>query len=288
MASMILWASAYIGIRIGMQQYNPGSFALLRLSVGTICMIIIYVFKPPKKIIARKDMFHGFLLGVIGMGVYHIALNMGEQTVSAGIASFIIALSPVFATLYATLVLHEKLLPLGWLGVFLSFVGIVLIALGEVEHAKFDFGIIYILISTCASSIYLISAKHLLTRINSLHLTFFMLVGGTLTTMLFLPQLIKDIFSADSNATLAGIYLGFFPTSLAYLAYNYAFAHISKNIAVSWLYTLPLLTSLMGWLILSELPKLAAFVGGLVALSGMLLINLQERKLTVTINSLKS
>lgn len=275
-ATITIWSSAYIAIRVGMQEYHAGSFALLRLCVGTICMIIICLKNPPKAPIAKRDMFYGLLLGAIGMGVYHIFLNFGEQTVTAGIASFIIALAPLFTTVFSAIFLKEKVYKLGWIGLAISALGMVLIALGEVNNAKFDVGIICILISAVCSSIYLTAAKHLLTKISGLYLTVFMLLGGTLTTIMFLPQLVSDLPKALPKATYAGIYLGIFPTSLAYLTYNYALAKIPRSTAVSWLYALPLMTIFMGWLLLGELPTSIAFIGGLVALSGMVLVNMQK------------
>jgi drug/metabolite transporter (DMT)-like permease len=273
-ATIFMWSSAFIAIRIGIEEYHAGSFALLRLAIAAICMFMIYLFKPPKKSLAKKDIVHGILLGVVGMAIYHAFLNLGEKTVTAGIASFIIAQVPVLTTLFAAIFLKEKIPNLALLGLCISLCGIILIAIGEVDQAQFDSGVLYIFISTIAASIYITSAKNLLSKMDSLYVTVFVVFGGALGTLIFLPQLITDLAQASSRSTMAAIYLGIFPTALAYLTYNYALSRILRSTAASWLYAMPLVTSFMGWLILGELPTFLAFIGGLLALGGVIVVNL--------------
>ena len=41
---VVLWASAFVGIRIGLKGYSPGSLALLRYLIASASMIFIYLF----------------------------------------------------------------------------------------------------------------------------------------------------------------------------------------------------------------------------------------------------
>jgi drug/metabolite transporter (DMT)-like permease len=267
-ATIVMWSSGFIGIRIGMQDYQAGSFALLRLGVAAVCMLILYLLSPPKQTIALRDKLFAMMLGAIGMGVYHAFLNLGEQTVTAGIASFITAQAPVLATLFAVAFLGERVPRLGWLGLLIGVGGVILIALGEIENATFDFGVVYILISTCSFCVYITQAKQLLARMKSIHLTVFVVWGGALSCLIFLPQLIHDLPRASVSATIAALYLGIFSSALAFLTYNYVLAKISRSAAASILYAIPLTTSLMGWLWLNEEPTTFAFCGGIMALAG--------------------
>ena len=280
-ATIVMWSSGFIGIRIGMQEYQAGSFALLRLGIAAICMVILYYLTPPKGPISLRDKLYAMMLGAIGMGVYHAFLNLGEQTVTAGIASFITAQAPVLATLFAVAFLGERVTRRGWIGLLIGVGGVILIALGEIEHAKFDFGVVYILISTCSFCFYITQAKQLLDRIKSIHLTVFVVWGGALSSLIFLPQLIHDLPRASIGATSAAIYLGIFPTALAYLTYNYVLSRISRSAAAGSLYAIPLTTSLMGWVWLNEVPTIFAFCGGIIALTGTILVNASGKKVKI-------
>lgn len=63
--------------------------------------------RPPR----REDLPRLFLLGFLGITVYHTALVYGELTVSAGAASLLIATGPVFTALLSYFLLGERLKP---------------------------------------------------------------------------------------------------------------------------------------------------------------------------------
>ena len=69
--------------------------------------------------------------GVVFVAIYTTLLNFGELTVSAGAASFIINVAPIFTAIMAMLFLGERFSRLAWAGTLVSFAGIGLIALGE-------------------------------------------------------------------------------------------------------------------------------------------------------------
>lgn len=277
LTTVVIWASAFIAIREGVREYHAGSFALLRLLVGATCMTLLYAIKAPKHFISFKDKLIAMLLGAIGTGAYHVFLNLGEKTVTAGIASFIIAQAPILIALFSVIFLREKIHKLGWIGLFISILGIAIIAEAELRQATLDLGVFYILISTVTNCIYVMNVKNLLLRMGTLYMTTFVMIGGAISTMFFLPDLIKDLNTASKTATYAAIYLGIFPTAVAYLTYNYALSHMTRTTAVSWIYAMPLITILMGWLWLGELPTSIAFIGGLLALSGTILVNYAAR-----------
>jgi drug/metabolite transporter (DMT)-like permease len=58
--------------------------------------------------------------GLLGIALYNALLNTGEQTVSAGAASFIVNTLPIFTALLAQSFLHERFNRWGWLGSLVS------------------------------------------------------------------------------------------------------------------------------------------------------------------------
>src|SRR3990167_9169522 len=105
--AILLWASAFMGIRIGLEYYSPQGMALLRFIVAAICMAIVYFAMPVRNHITLPDKIALMLLGGVSIGLYNLFLNYGELTVLSGTASFITSQSPIIAALFAALLLGE-------------------------------------------------------------------------------------------------------------------------------------------------------------------------------------
>jgi drug/metabolite transporter (DMT)-like permease len=217
------------------------------------------------------------LMGFLGVTVYHTALNYGELTVTAGTASFLINTAPIFTALLATIFLHERLKFWGWAGIVISFAGVAVIALGEGHGLQVISGALLILLSAICASFYMILQKNLLRRYTAIEVTACSVWFGTIGLLFFAPGLVKAVLSAPPSATLSAVYLGIFPTALAYVTWAYALSRLTASRTISFIYLMPALTVLSAWLWLGEVPPPASFLGGLIALAGVVLVNLRGK-----------
>src|SRR3990167_10406116 len=133
--TILLWSSAYIGIRYDLHFYSPSDVALLRYFTASLMMLLFYFLLPKRHSVHLRDVPILFTMGMLGIGLYSIAINYSEITVSAGITSFIIGLMPVFAMLLAIFFLHEKVNRHTWIGVAISLMGLIVIAFNQ-HHNK--------------------------------------------------------------------------------------------------------------------------------------------------------
>lgn len=276
--TIIFWGSAYVGIRAGLQGYTPGSLALFRFFIASICMLIFYLKgKQPTKLAPGQILQIAFL-GIIGFTIYHVALNFGELTVSAAVASFVISQVPVLITLFAMIFLNEQLTKIGWLGTGVSFTGLLVISFGGKGTIHFDHGIIFVFIAAIAGCFYTILQKPLLKKVHPINFLSYAIWAGTAFLLIFLPNLIQEIPKAPLTATLAVIYIGVFPGAIAYLLWSYALKQLPASKLGSTLYIAPLCTMFLGWIFLDEIPTLLAISGGLLALIGAYLVNRGVKK----------
>jgi drug/metabolite transporter (DMT)-like permease len=271
--TIILWASAFVGIRAGLETYSAGGVAILRLIVASICMFFIYKRYAKRDNIPMKDKIQLLLIGAIGIGLYNITLNVGEVSIPSGTASFIISQSPVIAMLFAVIFLGEVLSLLAIIGITISIFGVFLISSGQANGFHFNNALASLLFATTVGALYHIFQKPLLKKYHTIDVTAYVVWGGTLMMSIYIPDLIKDISNASTTSTLSAIYLGIFPGSIAYLTWNHVLAEIPASRAVSFLYYMPIVATLLGWLLLNEVPTLISLLGGLVALFGVWVVN---------------
>jgi drug/metabolite transporter (DMT)-like permease len=270
--TLLCWASAFAGIRASLATYTPGELALLRFLVASAVLSVYAVFtrmRLPKK----QDLGAIALMGFLGITAYHLLLNYGELTVTAGAASLLVNTAPIFTALLAIAFLGERLSLNRWVGIAISFTGVVLITGGEAKGLTVDWGASLILLSAVCISGYMILQKSFLRKYSALQLTTYIIWAGTIFLLPFLPSLIKTLPTAPISATIAVVYLGVFPSAIAYATWAYVLAQIPASRAATMLYLVPVLAILVAWVWLSEVPTVLSLIGGGIVLSGVVLVN---------------
>jgi drug/metabolite transporter (DMT)-like permease len=275
--AIVAWASAFAGIRVGLRSYSPGNVALLRYLVASLALVIFAVVKK-MPFPHTKDLPIVGLLGLTGFTIYNVALNYGETIVPAGTASLVVASAPIFVALLAVLFSHERLSPVAWLGILLSFGGIAVISIKPEEGLQISPNILIILICAICTAIFTVVQKPVLKRYTALQLTSYSIWAGTIFMLIFLPGLIIQMKTASLESNLAVVYMGIFPGVIGYGCWSYVLSRMPASRAGSFLYLTPVVAMFIAWFWLGEIPTFATLMGGVLVIAGVVIVNLLKNR----------
>lgn len=274
----VLWGSAFPMIKLGLEGLSAPHLTLARHLVASACFVPFLVLTGRRLWPERRDLAYFLLIGTLGIGIYHLALNLGELRVSAGAASLIIATAPAITAIMAYLIVGDRMPALGWLGSAVSFLGVVLIVLGDGSGIGVNPFALLILLSAIVTSLFFVLQRPLFARYRPVEVTAFATWGGTVPLLLFLPGLAADVASAPAQALLATGYLGVFPSALAYTLLAFALSVAPVTQVTAFLYSIPVFSLLFSFLFLGEVPSELTLLGGAVAIAGIVIVNVAKSR----------
>lgn len=270
-ATVILWASAFPISKVALQYYSVNALGVMRCLIAAIFLLVIgqvkHIRKPKKQDIPR------FLLsGALGFSLYMVTFNTGVQTLTSATSSILIATTPVMTAIVTTFLYKEKIATMGWIAIGIEFVGILVLTLWDGVFS-INIGILWTLAAAVVFCAYNIYQKQLSARgYETLEITTYSMMGGAFLLFFFLPQGVPQVMKAPLHQIFVILYLGIAPSAIAYLLWGKALSIAEKTSDVTnFMFVTPLLSVVMGFLILKEIPSVGTFVGGAIILVGLVL-----------------
>ncbi|TQM09229.1 DMT family transporter [Pseudonocardia kunmingensis] len=282
--TVVLWASAFVGIRAVGHELSPGALALGRMLVGSLTLTAIVLVVRARPGVAPVALPRGRLLGAIALwgaawfGLYNLALNAAERHLDAGTAALLVNVAPVVVAVLAGLLLGEGFPARLLAGMAVAFAGVVLIATTTSAGGADLTGVLLGLLAALLYAGAAVAQKRLLARIDALTLTWVGAVAGTVGLLPYLPALLAEL-AAVPAATVGGIvYLGVFPTALAFLTWGYALSRTTAGRLAAATYAVPPIVVLLSWALLGEIPAPLALAGGVLCLAGVVVATRPKRR----------
>lgn len=284
----LIWASAFIAIKFVVQDFSPLLLSTSRVLIGFVFLIsylgIYMVFN--KNLVwpsGKQNWIKLFIIAALYTSIPFTLINWGQQYISATLTSIVMGASPLIGYINAHFATKdEKLNPLKIFAVILGTVGI-LIAIDFNQEGGIS-GNIWGVIAMMAA-LYCYSVSGLITRRltngdATIISTLILGIGSIylIPVAYFTGQFDAD-FSAFKTETLwAVVYLGVFPTGIAYLIRFYLILKIGFTAFLTTVYFIPIFGVLLSALLLGEDLSLNIFIALGLIIASLLISRLANKK----------
>jgi drug/metabolite transporter (DMT)-like permease len=275
--TLVLWSSAFVAIRHRGHDVTPGALSLGRLLVAALALSVLLARRRRSRM-TRREVLLLLLCGVAWFGVYNLALNDSERRIDAATAAMLVQVGPIVIALLAAVFLGERLT--GWLlaGIGVAFAGVLVI--GSVMRGDGGTnlsGVVLALLAAVTYAIGVVSQKVLLRRLSGLEVVCYACWIGVVVGLPWSGDLAALARPGDRTGLVWVGYLGLFPPALAFSLWAFALRHTDAGKPAITTFLVPVITAVMAWVLLDEVPPSLAFAGGALCVVGVLLTRRKPR-----------
>lgn len=267
--TLVLWASAFVGIRHLGESVPPGALSLSRLLVMLLALLVLMKGRLPR-LPTKREWPLVLVGGASWFGVYNLTLNESERRIDAGTAALIVQIGPILVALLATFFLGERLTKWLLIGMGVGFAGVVVIGRASSQGDNGDLvGVVLAVVAALTFAVGVLTQKKLLSAMKVLDMTFWYAVIGAVVCLPWAGETVSVLSDATADTWWWILYLGVFPSAIAFSTWTYALSHADAGKFAQSTFLVPFITTLMAWLLLDEVPPAMAVLGGLLCIVGV-------------------
>lgn len=273
---MVVWGGSFAAIKALVDHgLDAPDVAIGRYLVAAPGFAIALVLAGGLPGLTRRDALRVVAAGLFVVTLYHLALNAGERTTTAGTASVVIAGAPAMALTMSLALGLEGFSRRRAAGLAVAFAGVVVVILlgsGQSVSVSSSKGPLLVLIAAASFAAYNVLAKPLLGRYDAIAVSSAASLVGTVALLAFAASGTADRLTGMSGGDLLLVlYLGLVCTLAGYVLWTVGLRGLDPSRAVAYLYGVPVVAVAVGALTLGESVTAWLLVGGLLVVGGVAL-----------------
>ncbi len=278
-------SAASIFIRFAQKDAPSLTIAALRLTFASIVLAPLAIMRHRNEIIKleRRDLLLGLLSGLFLAIHFATWISSLEYTTVASSVVFV-STGPLWVALLSPIILKEKQSYMAYLGLGLTLIGAVSIALSgactwdrglfcpdlaDLFHGRTMWGNFLALVGAWAVSGYLILGRHLRAKVSLIPYIFLVYSIAAIVLVVSMFAAGQSPFGYQPSTYLWLLLLALLPQLIGHTIYNWALRFLpAAFVAVATLGE-PIGSIILAYLILHETPAFIVIFGGILILSGI-------------------
>ena len=278
-STVFFWGSSFPVMSYLLETASPLVLGAGRFSLAAFISLIWCVFSYKKKV-TLNHAIRFLIAGFIGIFLYNVFLNYGQQSVSAGASSFIVNCNPLFTALIGFFILKQKVTLIHWFGITFCLLGVSIISIDQEGGLELGSGATLILFAATLTAAYFHILKPLVSIYGAITSAAYTILFGTIPMLFWFPEMFVLVINSTNEVRIAFLWLALFPTTIGYLTWTYTVGYYGANKASLFLYLIPPISILLDFFWYNNIPSLYTILGGLIIiLSVSLTLFLQKKKI---------
>ncbi len=276
--AVLCWAANTVLARGVIEEVNPMALAFWRWAVALVLILPVGIrFVKRDLNVIRSNKFPLTVLSFFSVAVYNSLLYVAAHFTTANNMSIVTATMPAITIVTAWLIIHEKPLMYQILGVVISTMGMLWIifqgSLTNVHRLIFNSGDLLVVISVTSWSLYSVFLRKFKLSLHPVSLLTMTVCLGLLFIAPFYlwESVATGDFSIRPEVLPVFLFLGLFPSILAYLCWNIGVARVGPSTAAIFLYLLPIFAAVLSFVFLGERITSYHVLGGALIFIGLYL-----------------
>jgi len=272
-----LFGVSFVAIKAGLESIPPLSFAAIRFDVAAPFVLTYAAWRHDAWVPRDRSDFLSVAVGAVALvAANNGLLFLGQQTTTPATASVMYGLNPILAPAFAYLLLDQRIDRLGFAGILLGLVGVVIIVQPSPESLTdaSTLGQLYVLGAAVVVALGSVLLRRVESTIDSVPMTAWAMALGAGLLHLASVAAGESLAPGTWSGTvlLAILSLGLFSTAMAYPIYFALIRRIGPVRTNLVAYLVPVVAALTGWVLLDEAVTLATVAGFVVVVAGVVLL----------------
>lgn len=240
-----IWGSSFLFIDIGLDSLPPGVITLLRVGLGALALAVLPLPRSHKPV-APEDRRRLVTLAVFWVAIPFTLFPIAEQHISSAVAGLLNGGTPIFAAIFAALLMRQRTRGAQLLGIAVGFVGVVLVSLPSIgDGASQALGVALVVLATVCYGFAVTLAGPLQQRYGSVNLMAKVLALATICTAPYGLWQLGDA-SWEPGPVAAVAVLGVVGTGVAFALMGTLVGRVGSTRASFITYLIPAVALLLG------------------------------------------
>tara|TARA_B100000029_G_C17545754_1_gene948375 strand:- start:813 stop:1697 length:885 start_codon:yes stop_codon:yes gene_type:complete len=270
-----IWGSAFFNIKIATYTYDPITLVFVRVFFALMALAIYCAYRNVKILAFSKDWKIYALVGLTNITIPFLLIAYGTNVVDSYLSAILMSTTPLSGTLLAHFFTsNEKLNFFKSIGVIVGFMGVLFLFFDKLVITETN--IFYVIVILCGSTFYVVGGiltlKFLKNKGNENVTTSTILWSLIFLFPFCLYQEPWVNLNPSMESTIALIYLGIFPTGIAWLLRFHILTKVGMVFQTQVAYLIPIFGVIFGYIIMGEQITWKVLASLIIIISGIYIV----------------